>query len=84
MILGKEDKRRFAELQRAYDRVYLCQTWLSEFPELQPMWDFILGKTVTHLTRNGYRIEVMAEGDLDRMREKLRQRLNSTAKEPRE
>lgn len=69
----KEERDRIERLERLQVRVAEAHRWLAEFDDqLEPMWDYILGKKITILVDKGRTLEIMAEGSVDAMREKLR------------
>ncbi len=74
MIIGKADKKRIIELRKIRYRISQADRWLAEITELQPMWDYILGKRVVNVMQDGSLLETMAEGDISQMRDKLRKR----------
>jgi hypothetical protein len=82
MIIGKDDKERVQRLQDMAHRVSEADRWLSEFREvLGPLWDYIQGKRITHVMESGRKLEIMAQGDISRVREGLRKLLNPPAAE---
>lgn len=44
------------------------------------MWDFIIGKRIVHVMKDGQTLEVMAEGVVSQMRDKLRARFKTIDK----